>query len=89
MAYRLTLPPGSRLHPFFHVSLLKEFHGPSPESSPPIPDITLTDDPIPTRIVDRRPASTADDVQILVEWHGRSRDDASWESWKTLTELFP
>ena len=59
-AYRLKLPNGCRIHPVFHVSLLKKAIGSAvPEQS--LPDGLLEADPpfLPEAVLDRR--STARD----------------------------
>lgn len=89
VAYRLTLPSGSRIHPVFHISLLKAFHGTPPSLVDANIDESSFAAPVPAAIVDRRPGASPEDPRVLVEWQGKSRDEASWESWKALTELFP
>lgn len=89
VAYRLTLPAGSRIHPVFHVSLLKAFHGTPPATVAVTPEDAVIEDPVPADIVDRRSGSAPDGPEVLVEWQGQTRDEATWESWKNLSELYP
>lgn len=93
VAYKLELPSTSKLHPVFHVSLLKRKLGHAISSStvlPPISDAGVLD-PAPVAVLDRRlvkyhgrPAT-----QILVQWEGSFPEDATWEYYAQLKAKFP
>lgn len=92
VAYKLSFPDHSRVHPIFHISLLKKWSGPSatpaviPESKFP-----TVAGPIPAAILARRTIHTDYQhvVQVLVEWQGLSRERASWENLNQLKTQFP
>lgn len=86
VAYKLDLPAESKVHPVFHVSLLKEFHGTIPIAASALPTDVISVFPTPVAIIDRRVIEVAgqQEQQVLVEWQGQSRDEATWESWQTL-----
>jgi hypothetical protein len=88
-AYKLDLPYSLKIHPVFHVSLLKpyeetpqDFERPTPQ--PPIffPEINSEEYEVETildkRIVHKRP-------QYLVKWLGYPLHDATWEPLINLT----
>ena len=90
VAYRLKLPTHSRIHPVFHVSLLKAFVGdPETANADPLPTMT-SDEPVvaPLTIIDSKlvPSEAGSRRIVLVQWEGLPREDASWEDWKQLKE---
>ncbi|GJW83607.1 ty3-gypsy retrotransposon protein [Tanacetum coccineum] len=81
VAYRLTLPASSKIHPVFHVSILKAFFGNSSEVVTNLPEEFQDGQPVEqplaicgTRVVLRngRP-----DEQILVQWIGESPEETT------------
>ncbi|KAG6421198.1 hypothetical protein SASPL_117748 [Salvia splendens] len=80
-AYRLELPAGSRIHPVFHVSLLKRAIG-SEVPDHNLPDSLWEADPpvLPDQVLDRRSVSRDGEPhdQVLVQWLGQEVDDATW-----------
>ncbi|KAF9662444.1 hypothetical protein SADUNF_Sadunf18G0053900 [Salix dunnii] len=88
VAYKLDLPSSSKLHPVFHVSCLKTFHGSSVPIEPTVP--TLTDgelQPLPKAILDSR--VVRNNHQVLVHWDGLSPADSSWEDVPSFQARFP
>jgi Chromo (CHRromatin Organisation MOdifier) domain len=81
-AYKLDLPAAMRIHPVFHVSLLKpyqasnEFLRPTPPPAVILPDTEHAEYEVETildkRILRNRP-------QYLVKWLGYPLHDATWE----------
>nr|GFB40417.1 transposon Tf2-1 polyprotein [Tanacetum cinerariifolium] len=89
IAYRLQLPNNSRVHPVFHVSLLKESHGSSPSSE--FPTEWLSNSPIlepqPENILQRR--ITGNKEEVLVKWKHHDTSEATWEDWLEFMHRFP
>ena len=56
VAYRLALPVSSKIHPVFHVSILKSFTGNGSEMVTPLPEEFVDEQPMeqPVRICDSR-----------------------------------
>jgi hypothetical protein len=93
VAYKLQLPPGSSVHPVFHVSQIKEHrpdYTPVFAEFPKLPSLDIIDTS-PERILDRRMVKkgNAAIVQVLVKWTHLPEDSATWEDWAVLTTRFP
>ncbi|KAL0405382.1 UNVERIFIED_CONTAM: hypothetical protein Slati_3852100 [Sesamum latifolium] len=88
IAYELELPPSSRIHPVFHVSLLKRCASvPSSQVShlPNIPDRQ------PFQILDRRCSSShsGDSEKLLIQWVGEEASEATWEDLADFRSSYP
>lgn len=92
VGYTLALPTSARVHPTFHVSLLK--HCPNP-SIPVVhfPAASESSDQLktPFAILDRRMVQKNHRVvtQVLVHWLNELPEDATWLSWSELQRYFP
>jgi hypothetical protein len=90
MAYKLDLPPSSRVHPVFHVSQLKACVGPGQPVSPhlPAPDFEFQ---VPMQILQTRARvkGRRTVAQVLVQWSGSPASTATWEDHEELRQLFP
>lgn len=90
MAYRLELPPSSRVHPVFHVSLLKKCVGPGRQVSPQFPTADYAFQ-VPVRILQSRVKQMGQRTiaQVLVQWSGMLETEATWEDRDFLKQQFP
>ncbi|KAL5834882.1 hypothetical protein ACOSQ4_014379 [Xanthoceras sorbifolium] len=85
VAYRLDLPPTSRLHLVFHVSVLKQRVG-SPN---------LIADDLPSFDEEGRIVLIPKEAlqyriwQVLVHWRGLPKDEATWEDYEEMISRFP
>ncbi|XP_069144505.1 uncharacterized protein [Solanum lycopersicum] len=95
MAYELALPPGlSGVHPVFHVSMLKRYHG---DGNYIIRwDSVLLDENLsyleePVSILDRevRKLRSRDIASIKVQWKNRPVEEATWEKEANMQERYP
>jgi hypothetical protein len=84
VAYRLALPHDLRIHPVFHVSLLKPYQDPTsvdyrPAPLPPPPAISIDgfDEYEVECILDKR--TRRGRTEYLVKWVGYPDYDATWE----------
>lgn len=88
VAYKLALPPSSRVHPVFHVSQLKKVVGQSKVMQQlPQGNFELA----PLRKLDTRQILRDAKVvyQVLIQWKGYSVDEATWEDEDLIKINFP
>jgi hypothetical protein len=89
VAFELELPPDCKIHPVFHVSKLKLYHG---SELPPLnlPPEAMENSPKiqPLSILDWKKGSD-DSLQILVQWTGLYPEDATWESLEEMQKDYP
>ncbi|CAN1156676.1 hypothetical protein LINPERHAP2_LOCUS21088 [Linum perenne] len=87
VAYRLALPAQARIHPVFHVSMLKDARGCGQGESETVPPEVLPEIPTPQTILERRVRRGREEV--LVHWSDSSPADSSWEDRERLQMQFP
>ncbi|KAL0724084.1 hypothetical protein Bca4012_038683 [Brassica carinata] len=89
-AYRLDLPPGSQIHPVFHISQIKKALGEHVQVQP-LPPICLGDafeDFSPDEVLAKR-YNEKGDLELLVRWKNRDAGDDSWLSSREFVARFP
>ncbi|KAK4737045.1 hypothetical protein R3W88_000742 [Solanum pinnatisectum] len=95
IAYRLTLPPNlSGVHPIFHVSMLKRYHGDGDyiikwDSIVLDKDLQYEEEPI--TILDRnvRKLRTKEIKSVKVQWKHRPVEKATWETERDMRDKYP
>ncbi|KAG6403997.1 hypothetical protein SASPL_136231 [Salvia splendens] len=91
-AYRLQLPVSSRIHPVFHVSLLKRAIG-EEVADPTLPDGVVEHEPpfLPEAVLDRRSVDREGDSvdQVLVKWGDLDEEEATWMDVADVQGQFP
>ncbi|KAK0603012.1 hypothetical protein LWI29_000459 [Acer saccharum] len=89
VAYRLKLPSSSRIHPVFHVSVLKQKLGDSRTVLETLPTVSNDDAllPVPQAVLDQRKKKGRNEV--LIHWRGLSPAESTWESQEVIKEQFP
>lgn len=88
VAYRLDLPDTMRIHPVFHVSLLKTYNDSGDDSRPAVrpPPIIGTNIYTVERLLDKRITKHGKQpiIEYLVQWAGYPIYDATWEPTRNL-----
>ncbi|KAL8123137.1 hypothetical protein AgCh_011215 [Apium graveolens] len=93
MAYKLDLPPTSRIHLVFHVSQLKHSIGSTPASSTIPEQLTPELEMVvePEAILDIQRGSQVhnqDKMEVLVKWRGLQPSEATWEEMDVINQRF-
>ena len=93
VSYKLDLPHGSLIHPVFYVSSLKAKLGNKVVPRPTLPAVNanLVVIPEPMLILDRKSIQLRSKTmnQVLVQWQGECKEDATWEILYNLQAKFP
>ncbi|KAM2479464.1 hypothetical protein PS1_003202 [Malus domestica] len=93
VAYTLALPPHSRIHPTFHVSLLKPKIGVHTVASPTLPPVaadgTVLWFPETTLQHGMFKRANRPVTYLLIKWEGLPDHDATWEDADSIIARFP
>ncbi|KAF2315859.1 hypothetical protein GH714_040513 [Hevea brasiliensis] len=89
VAYKLELPATAKVHPVFHVSLLKKHFGAGSSVQTQLPQFDDDDEPNPQpeAILDSRIRRNR--REVLIHWRGSSPMEATWEELEQIKEQFP
>ena len=92
VAYRLKLPATARIHPVFHVSLLKKHIGDHTVMGTELPPMADAEEIIiePDMILDTRWVKRGSKFieERLVQWKHLPKEDATWETTQELQDRF-
>ena len=93
VSYKLELPLGMKMHPVFHVSLLKQWNEAGGHQPPAPTQFTLDGEPYYTveKVLDHKdhpihPRSQKLQRMYLIKWEGYAHTDNSWEPDVVLRE---
>jgi hypothetical protein len=89
VSYKLDLPSGSKIHPIFHVSLLKKRVGEAIMVQDTLPYVDNADGrlrPKPKVAIDFRTSKGV--TEVLIHWDGLSLVDATWENLEDMQHRF-
>ncbi|MCI04910.1 Ty-3/Gypsy retrotransposon polyprotein, partial [Trifolium medium] len=88
VAYKLSLPPHSKIDNVFHCSLLKLHEGSPPTIIDQLPPFSIEHHPVisPLAIIgsELRNIDGKEVRFVLVQWQGLPTEDTTWEKWDEL-----
>jgi len=94
VSYKLQLPQDLRIHPVFHVSVLKRYHGTPSDDPPPGPVAVIDGEEhfIVEAVIKHALRRNVDDRSLterhyLVHWQGYSPFDRTWEPYSRVHVL--
>ncbi|RVW25255.1 Transposon Tf2-2 polyprotein [Vitis vinifera] len=95
VSYRVELPPRLKIHPVFHASYLKPYHGDKDDPSrglskrAPTAVVTSYDKEVEHILADRviRRQGVPPATEYLVKWKGLPESEASWEPAEALWQF--
>ncbi|MCI53416.1 RNA-directed DNA polymerase (Reverse transcriptase), partial [Trifolium medium] len=93
VAYKLKLPAGSKVHPVFHVSLLKKAVGEYHEDDE-LPELIGEEQAElyePEAVLATRKIQYQGEElkQVLIHWKGKVVEEATWEDCVMMKSQFP
>lgn len=93
VAYKLKLPPSAKIHPVFHVSLLKKKVGSNVVINPHLPPVIDPKNPhwYPAKVLDRMLVKRGGKASAkwLIQWMGAPVEDATWEFVDDIRMRYP
>lgn len=93
VAYKLKLPDSSKVHPVFHVSLLKKKMGDSVVVATHLPPDLDPHNPrwYPAKVLERGVfrKNNAPVTKWLIKWLGAAEEEATWEEADDIQRRFP
>lgn len=89
VAYKLQLPEGSKVHPVFHVSLLKQCHRDNHIDIDELTELEVSSQTIytPEAVLNSRDSEKG--RQLLIKWKGKPSEEATWEFDSEFISVFP
>lgn len=93
VAYKLELPTTATIHPTFHVSQLRPFHGTStqPTALPPQlnAECELVVQPAELKGLRKKKDGRNGELEVLIHWNGLTEAEATWEDYEMMRHQFP
>ncbi|KAJ8640178.1 hypothetical protein MRB53_016872 [Persea americana] len=90
VAYEMELPPETKIHPVFHVSLLKRRVGQQIQVQTALPNVREEDGmvvPLPQTVLERRIKKKK--AELLIHLQGLTPAEATWEVEEDMKNRYP